>query len=406
MPNYHYVVKNIRGNVKSGFLEAENKSRLAAIFRKDGYVLISAVLEKKKSFKNRLDNLFSFFGRVSLVEKLMFTRNLKIMISAGISLPRSLRILRDQAKSKKFKKVLLKIENEIIEGSDFSKALGKYPDVFSELFQNMVKAGEQGGTLEQSLEVLAMQMDRNYQLRSKVKGAMMYPAVIVIAMILIGIVMLILVVPKLAETFDSLNIELPFTTRIVIRTGSFLANFWYLLPVIVFFIIILARVALKTRLGRRLKDFLFLKIPIVSSLVQKTNSAYTVRTLSSLIVAGVPILNALRIVSGTLSNVYYKEALLEIAEQVKKGVKVSEAMSKYKKIYPNLVIQMISVGEETGETSAILQKLSEFFEDEVTRISENLSSLIEPVLMLVVGAAVGFFAISIIQTMYSMIGSM
>jgi type IV pilus assembly protein PilC len=406
MPNYHYVVKNIRGNVKSGFLEAENKSRLAAIFRKDGYVLISAVLEKKKSFKNRLDNLFSFFGRVSLVEKLMFTRNLKIMISAGISLPRSLRILRDQAKSKKFKKVLLKIENEIIEGSDFSKALGKYPDVFSELFQNMVKAGEQGGTLEQSLEVLAMQMDRNYQLRSKVKGAMMYPAVIVIAMILIGIVMLILVVPKLAETFDSLNIELPFTTRIVIRTGSFLANFWYLLPVIVFFIIILARVALKTRLGRRLKDFLFLKIPIVSSLVQKTNSAYTVRTLSSLIVAGVPILNALRIVSGTLSNVYYKEALLEIAEQVKKGVKVSEAMSKYKKIYPNLVIQMISVGEETGETSAILQKLSEFFEDEVTRISENLSSLIEPVLMLVVGAAVGFFAISIIQPMYSMIGSM
>ncbi|MEA3344139.1 MAG: type II secretion system F family protein [Patescibacteria group bacterium] len=406
MPNYNYVVKNIKGKVKSGVFEAEDKSKLAEIFRKDGYVLISATLEDKTSIKNKLDNLFSLFGRVSIVEKLMFTRNLRIMIASGISLPRSLKILIAQAKSKKFKNALSEMEKDIIQGSDFSKALSKHPDIFSNLFQNMVRAGEQGGTLEQSLDVLTNQMERSYHLKSKIKGAMMYPIVIIVAMILIGIVMLILVVPKLAETFDALNIELPLTTKVIIAIGSFLANFWYLLPVIILFIAILLRAIWKTEKGKLLRDFLFLKIPIISSLVKKTNSAYTIRTLSSLIVAGVPIVSALKTVSGTLSNVYYKQAILEASDEVKKGTKLSEALKKHNKIYPNLVIQMISVGEETGETSDILQKLAEFFEEEVERISENLSSLVEPVLMLVVGAAVGFFAISIIQPMYSMIGSM
>jgi len=406
MPRYNYIAKTIKGEVKSGILKAEDKHELARILRKQGYVLISANPEDKISLKKKLIVSLSFFGRVSLTEKLIFTRNLQVMISAGISLPRALKILATQAKSKKLRNALLGAEKEVIKGNSFSDALKKYPGIFPELFQSMIKVGEEGGTLEEVLGVLTQQMEREHELRSKIKGAMIYPAVIVTAMVLIGILMLILVVPKLAQTFADLEIELPFTTQLVIALGSFLAKFWYLLPVIILLLVVLLRVALKTKIGKLISDTLVLKIPIVASVVRKTNSASTVRTLSSLIVAGVPIVRSLEIVSGTLGNIYYKRAISEAANQVRKGAKLSEVLKEHQDIYPTLIIQMVEIGEETGETSSILEKLAEFFEDEVARATKNLSALIEPILMLAIGAAVGFFAISMIQPMYSMLGAL
>ncbi len=406
MPSYSYIAKTLRGEKKSGILEAEDKHKLARILRKEGYILISANLEERRTLKKKLAVSLLSFGRVSLVEKLMFTRNLKVMISAGISLPRALKILASQAKSKKLRNALLGAEKEIIKGNSFSNALGKYPGIFPELFQSMVKVGEEGGTLEEVLGVLTQQMEREHELRSKIKGAMIYPAVIVTVMVLIGILMLILVVPKLAQTFADLKIELPFTTQLVIAVGSFLAKFWYLLPIIILLLVILLKVTLNTKIGKLIKDTLVLKIPIIASIVKKTNSASTVRTLSSLIVAGVPIVRALEIISGTLGNIYYKKAISEAAEQVRKGAKLAEVLKKHEDIYPTLIIQMVEIGEETGETSSILEKLAEFFEEEVARATKNLSALIEPILMLVIGAAVGFFAVSMIQPMYSMLGAM
>ena len=400
---YHYTAKSFSGEGKSGILEAKDEHQLASILRQEGYILISANLEKAE--RKRFEFSLPFFGGVSLIEKMMFTRNLRIMIAAGISLPRALETLASQSKSKSFKKALLDIANQITKGKSFSDSLTSHLDIFSELFVSMVKVGEEAGTLEEVLKVLTNQMEREYELKSRVKGAMIYPAIIISAMIGIGILMLIVVIPKLAETFKELNIELPPTTRFVIFLGTFLAQKWYLVLLIGLFLAILLRFILKTKVGKRMADFLFLKIPIISPIIQKTNSAYTVRTLSSLITSGVPIVRSLEIVSGASENIYFQEAMAKASKEVKKGSKLSDALRPYQGLYPPTVIQMIEVGEETGETSTILAKLADFYEEEVANATKNLSAVIEPVLMLLIGAAVGFFAVSMIQPIYGMLGA-
>ena len=402
MPRYSYTAKSLKGEEKSGIAEVKDERQLSKTLREQGFILIKAELEtaeKKRKFKISLP----FLGGVSLTEKLMFTRNLQVMVSAGLPLPRALETLASQIKSKKFKKALLNINEEIIKGKNFSDSLKAHPDIFSELFQSMIKVGEETGNLEEVLRILSQQIERENELKSKIKGALMYPAVIVSAMIGIGILMLVMVVPKLAETFEELNIELPFTTRMVIGLGNFLAEKWFLVLLIMAVFFFFFRLALKTKRGKEIIDAITLKIPIISPLIKKTNSAHTIRTLSSLIAAGVPIVSSLNIVAGILGNIHYKTALLQVAEKVKKGEKLSDAMAPYKEIYPLIVMQMIKVGEETGETSDILAKLAIFFEEEIGYATKNLTSVIEPILMLIVGGAIGFFAVSMIQPMYSML---
>jgi len=403
MPNYSYLAKSLDGEEKSGQVEANDMHQLAKNLKAQGFILIKAFLEEEGK-KKGLSISFSFLSGVSLTEKLMFTRNLKVMVASGLSLPRSLQVLSLQAKNQKFKNALLDIREEVVKGKNFSDALGKYPGIFSELFQNMIKVGEETGNMENVLKILTKQIEREHELKSKIQSAMMYPAVIICAMVGIGILMLIMVVPKLAETFEELEIELPITTKIIIGLGTFLADRWYLFILLIFILISLFWAVLKNKKAKKILDSISLKIPVISVLVKKTNSASTVRTLSSLITAGVPIVRSLEIISNTLGNVYYKEAMLVSSEKVAKGEKLSDALMPYEDIYPPIVLQMIKVGEETGETSAILGKLAEFFEDEVGNATKNLVSIIEPVLMLVVGGAIGFFAISMVQPMYSMLG--
>jgi len=402
MPQYFYKAKSLKGESKTGILEAENLHQLAKKLREQGFILIKAEIEEKAK-KEKFKFALPFFGGVSLQEKIFFTRNLQVMITAGLSLPRALAALASQARNKKFQRALLNIREEIVKGKRFSEAAAKYPDIFSELFLNMVKVGEEAGTLEDVLKILSRQMEKENELKSKIKGAMLYPAVIVVAMLGIGILMLIMVVPKLADTFEELQMELPVTTQLVISLAAFLVEKWYLVILILIFLIVILLRALKTKKGKRVIDTLLLKVPIASPIIRKTNSASTVRTLSSLIASGVPIVRSLEIVSGTLGNIYFKEAIEEAAKKVRKGEKLSDTLKPYKNIYPVTVIQMIAVGEETGETSSILSKLADFFEEEVGRDTENLSSIIEPVIMIIIGAAVGFFAISMIQPMYSML---
>ncbi len=402
MPKYNYIAKTLQGEPRSGTLEARDEHQVARILRREGCILISTRSEEGLKQKRKFTVSIPFLGWISLTEKIMFARNLRVMIAAGVPLPRALKILARQSKNKKLRKILLDIREEIIKGKTFSDALGKYSNIFSELFFSMIRVGEETGTLEEVLRVVVQQMEKEYQIKSKIKGAMIYPAVIVFAMVCIGILMLIVVVPKLSKVFTELGVELPMTTKLVIAIGTFLEKFWFTLPLGILFLLILLRVVLKTRIGKLVFDTSILKIPIISPIIKKSNSAHTVRTLSSLIAAGVPIVRSLEIVSGSLSNVRYKKAISEAAEKVKKGGKLAEALREHEDIYPSLVIQMIEVGEETGETANILEKLAEFFEEEVANTTKNLSAIIEPVLMLIIGAVVGFFAISMIQPIYSM----
>ncbi len=410
MPRYFYTARNITGELKSGVGEARDKYELARTLKERGEILVSAVLEENRKkplifFLRKWQNLFFFWGRVGLKEKMFFTRNLRVMIAAGLSLPRALKVLAEQTRNKKFKKALNDISERITKGENFSLALSRYPDIFSELFQNMIKVGEESGTLEDVLKVLAEQMEKEHELKSKIIGAMIYPAVIITAMIGIGILMLIMVVPKLAETFKELNVELPFTTKLVIFIGNFLSEKWYWLFLAIILFVILFRMLLKSNFGKQIMAGLFLKTPFVSGIVKKTNSALTARTLSSLIVAGVPIVRSLEIISQTMGNIYFKKAIATAAEKVKKGEKLHQALQPYQNLYPSMVVEMVKIGEETGETADILAKLAEFYEEEVANLTKNLSSVIEPVLMLFIGGVIGFFAVSMIQPMYSMLGA-
>ncbi len=401
MPRYFYLAKSFSGETKSGLMEASNEYQLAKTLRQEGLILIRAELEEKK---RKLSFTFPFFS-LSLKEKLFFTKNLQVMVAAGLSLTKALDGLITQTTNKKFKEALIKIKEEIVKGKSFSEALGKYPHIFSEFFCNLIKVGEETGNLEEVLKILARQMEREYELKSKIKGAMIYPAVIIFAMVVVGILMLTMVVPQLAANFQELEIELPFTTRIVIGLGTFLSEKWYLLIFLFILLSLLFWFLQKVPFFKKMVDYFLLKIPIFSSLFKNSNSAYTVRTLASLISAGVPLPRSLEITANTLSNFYYKKALWEASEKVKKGEKLSETLKPYSKLYSSTIIQMIQVGEETGETSEILEKLADFYENEVSNMTKNLASVIEPILMLIIGATVGFFAVSMIQPMYSMVGA-
>ncbi|MCK4454303.1 type II secretion system F family protein [Candidatus Parcubacteria bacterium] len=408
MPNYFYTAKSLKGEVHSGKSEAKDEYELARILRGQGYILIKAETRKKSVSwrkKKKMEISLPFLG-VSAKEKLFFTRNLRIMISAGMSLPGALNTLASVSENKKFKDALLKIKTEIIKGKSFSESLERFPNIFPELFSNMVRAGEESGTLEDVLKSLTRQIEREVELKSKIIGAMIYPAVIIVAMLGIGALMLVIVVPSLAAVFADLEMELPATTRFVIFLGTFMTERWYLFILILLVSGFLFRTALKTKKGKKNLDAFLLKIPVISSLVKKTNTAFTSRTLSSLISAGIPLVRGLEITSQSLNNFYYKKALLEAVKKVRKGEKLSDVLMSYTDIYPLIIVQMIKVGEETGETSEILEKMADFYEEEVSNATKNLSSIIEPVLMLIVGGAVGFFAVSMIQPMYSMMGAM
>lgn len=385
-------------------MDAKDEHELAALLRKEGYLVVSVQQASEEKRGKKIDwNVFSFLFSVSLAEKMMFTRNLQVMVSAGISLPRALGILSLQVKSGKFRKALRDMGDKVTKGQNFSGALSQHQDIFQEFFVKMIGVGEESGTLEEVLKNITFQMEREYELTSKIKGALMYPMVVVTAMILIGILMLIVVVPQLAATFAELQIELPLTTKIVIGLGIFLSTKWYLLPFILLAFVLIARVLLKTKQGKIIKDFIFLETPVVSTIVKQSNTAYVIRTLSSLIASGVPLLQALEIIFRSVGNTSFQKAIADGCEKVKKGGKLSDALSSYPHLFPVTVIQMLQVGEETGQTADILRKLSDFYEEEVTNATKNLSSVIEPILMLIIGAIVGFFAVSMIQPMYSML---
>lgn len=405
MPPYLYTAKNKQGENQTGRLAAENKHKLAGLLRQKGLILISAQGIEEETNKESLFNKISQkLGHISLVEKMVFTRHLGVMNKAGLPLNQSLYVLAQQTKNAKFAKIINQIETEIRRGQSFSDTLSKHPKIFNRLYVSMIQVAEASGKLDEVLEILAEQMRKNHELIKRVRGAMLYPAVIIAAMIGIGILMMIMVVPKLTAIFDELEVELPLSTRIIIGLSNFLQGHLIWSFLILIASILLIRLILKNLKVKRLLHQSYIYLPILGSLVQKINSARFARTFSSLIASGVPIVKALQIVSQTLSNLKFRESLEEAAEKVQKGQDLSQLLAKYENLYLPMVIQMIKVGEKTGRLTEILTTLAEFYEGEIDSTTKNLSSIIEPVIMIIIGAAVGFFAVSMIQPMYSMMG--
>lgn len=328
------------------------------------------------------------------------------MIGAGLPLNRALDVLSQQTKNKKFAQVIQNVNESVRQGLPLAEGLSLHPKVFSELFVNLIKVGETSGGLEDILKILARQMEREHDLRSKVRGAMIYPIVIVIAMIGIGILMMTTVVPSLTKTFKEMSSELPVSTRAIIATSDFLSQHLILVLAVLVALILLIRFALKTNKGKIIFDTTILRLPIFGQISRKINSARLARTLGSLIEGSLPIVQGLQIVAGTMTNCLFRESLQKISLAVQKGEKFSQNLRLFSSLFPPMVSQMVEVGEETGTLGNIMLKLAEFYEEEVSDITKNMASVIEPILMIFIGIVVGFFAIAMLQPMYSMMNSM
>jgi len=402
MPTYYYTAKNITGRVKGGERNASDESALAQSLKAEGFVLITA---KKKT--RRKIYLPSILFPISLVEKIFFTKHLSVMLAAGVSLPRALEILKKLTNNPGFKRIIEEVKNDVQKGISLSQAFVKFPKVFDELFISMVKAAEVAGNLEEVLNLLSKQMKRQHEVIQRVKGAMLYPLVIVMAMAGIGIVMMLFVVPKLLSIFEEIGVELPWTTKLIISATKLFENYGILILIGVALIIILTRLAAKRiKAARKLLHALNLGMPILGKILKKLYLARFSRTFSSLIKGGLPITKALWVSSRTLGNIYYQESLKEAKQIVSKGKSLNEALAKHPKLYSPLVVQMISIGEETGTLSDVLERLANFYEEEVADVTKNLTSIIEPILMIIIGAVVGFFAVSMITPLYSMMGTL
>lgn len=397
---FHYKILNKEGKVIEGEMEAKDKFALYHTIKQDGSTVVSAdEVKEKKEFN--IPILSGFFEGVKTHDKITFAKNLAKMTDAGLPITRALSILERQAKGQ-FKKVLQGLNDSLNKGNTLSDSMKAYPKVFSTLFISMVKAGEESGNLSQSLQNVGQQMDKSYQLTKKVRGAMMYPSVILSLMVVIGVLMMVYMVPTLTATFVGLGIKLPLSTRIIIWISNFLkGNIIYIILGVIVMAFSLVW-GYRTKRGQRISDYVFLHIPVIKEIVKQVNSARTARTLSSLISSGVDIVLAIGITRDVIQNSYYKEVLQKIQDVIQKGEPISGVFANNSKLYPMFVSEMVSVGEETGKIGEMLMGVATYYEDEVDQKTKDMSSIIEPVIMIIIGVGVGFFAISMLGPTYSL----
>ncbi len=398
---YKVTFKVENGETGEIITDATNRTELFHNLKKDN---ITPIEIKEINEKHSIKINFSF-GKIKTHDKIIFARNLGSMLKAGLALSRSLEVMGRQAKNKKYKSVLADLGKFVSEGKTLNEAMQTHSDVFSPLFIAMVKAGEESGSLAESLLIVSSQMDKMYTLQRKVRGAMIYPAIIMALMVVIAMVMLVVVVPGLSATFKELNVELPITTKFVVGLSDFIKNHILLALLAISVFATSVYLFAKSKLGKKIFDHTFLKIPVVGTIIKETNTARTARTISSLLSSGVPVIRASEITADVLQNSQYKKVLLETQVAIEKGEVMSGVFSRYPNLYPPFLSEMMMVGEETGNLAPMLKEVAIFYEDEVEQRTKDMSTVIEPFLMVVIGVGVGFFALSMISPMYSVLNN-
>jgi len=400
MPKFKYKALK-KGETESyeSTVEAKDRFEVYGIVRKEDAQVLS--VEEVTKNKAAMKDLGSLFGRVNQSDKIVLMRNLGAMINAGLSLSRALDVMERQTKKVKLKDVLNAVNKDIQQGSDFNGAIAKHEKVFSPLMVAMVKAGEESGGLADACGIIADQEERSYELKKKVRGAMIYPSVILTVLLGVGVLMMVFIVPSLAATFEDIGSELPASTQLVLTISDILVNYSFLALGIFAALIALFVAFVRTEQGKHAVEKVVLHIPVIGGLVKETNSARTGRTLSSLLSSGVSVLRAFEITEEVIQNTHYKAVINRAGERVKTGSPIHEVFIEEEKLYPPLVGELIAVGEETGNLPDMLKEVAIFYEKEVDQKTKNMSTIIEPMLMLVVGIAVGYFALAMISPIYS-----
>ncbi|NVN96779.1 type II secretion system F family protein [Candidatus Nomurabacteria bacterium] len=396
---FKYKEQTKEGKIIEGIVESPDMFTLAKEIRERGSVPLSVKESDGKDHKFSFN--FEIFGSVSLSEKIMFTNNLSGMLSAGLSLTRAMTVLEKQTTNKTFNDILKSLIEEINKGGTLSGGMAKFPKIFSGVFVSMVHWGEESGNLPGTLKEIGTTLKKTYDLNKKIKGALMYPSIIVGAIFLIGVLMMIYVVPTLTKTFTDIGVELPAATRFIIFISDSLSQHFFLFALVVGAIGTAGYLFAKLKFTQRYFDLFIIKIPMLGTLIKEMNTARTTRTLASLLSSGVDLSKALAITEEVLQNVHYKELIHNAIISIEKGIPLSTSFKEHINLYPIMVGEMIEVGEETGKLSSMLSDIATFYESEVDDKTKNLSTIIEPVLMIFIGGAVGFFAIAMIKPMYS-----
>jgi type IV pilus assembly protein PilC len=394
---FSYTARDKNGQVKQGFVEAVSVDQAAEILR-SRELIPTQITEKTTS---PLSGWLQRLRGVSAEELMVVTRQLATMVSAGLPLARALEILVAQTRNPRFREILSSSLRDVQAGASLSSTLEKHQEVFSPIYVNLVKAGEASGSLDKILQRLAENLEKRHQFVGRTKGALIYPAIVVFGIVVVFIIMMVFVVPKLTDMYRDLGAQLPLPTRVIIGISDFMIGFWWLMIVLsVGLMVLLARLN-NTRQGRRYFTGLSMRLPIFGPIINQTQLAELARTLGLLISSGVPILESLDIAKGSVSNVLYRDSVERAAVTVEKGAPLSLALQS-ETVFPPSVSQMIAVGEETGKVDEVLLKVAKFFEDEVDQSVRNLSSALEPMIMVILGIMVGFLILAVILPIYSL----
>ncbi|HOD32730.1 MAG TPA: type II secretion system F family protein [Holophaga sp.] len=393
MPAFVWKGKNRLGEVQEGVIVSEGKDQAVATLKRNGIQVLSVQAQRTSGTKS--------LGKVKAKDLAIFTRQFSVMIDAGLPLVQCLEILGAQQQDKGFQKILNAVRGDVEQGATLQAALSKHPKAFNDLYVNMVGAGEAGGILDVILQRLSGYIEKAVKLTAKVKGAMTYPiAVISIAIAVVAIIM-VKVIPVFSQMYEGLGASLPFATQVCIKISDVLINWWYIVLGFVVLIVVGLKQYYKTINGRLQIDSMMLKIPIIGDLLRKVAVARFCRTLGTLTSSGVPILEGMDITARTSGNMVIQNAIMKSKDAVEQGRNIATPLAETK-VFPPMVVQMVGVGEATGALDAMLAKVADFYEDEVDNAVAALTSLMEPLIIAVLGGIIGFIVVAMYMPIFNL----
>ncbi len=396
-----YQAVTREGKKVRGVINANDTNEAAAYLRSKNFIPISISKENKNKF---LDALPMFSQKITSSDLVIFTRQLSSMLTAGLTLIKSLEILKEQLEKEAMIEIVDGIITDIEEGSTFSSAIAKYPQVFSSIYVSLIKASETSGLLDKSLLRLADNLEKQQKLKGTIRSALMYPIIVIILMAVVVVIMMVFVIPQLSILYNDLNIPLPLPTQIIVNLSNFVIIFWPVILASIILIIFFYRRWHKTEGGQLIIDNLLLKLPVFGVLMKKTILVEFSRTLGLMIGTGSLVVESLIKTSDISGNVHYKNAILDVARRVEKGVTIGDAMAAYT-LFPPVLVQLVKIGEQTGKLDETLIRASEYFEGEVNQTVKALTTALEPFIMVVLGIGVAFLIISVITPIYSLTSS-
>lgn len=398
---FNYQARTKESEIRQGSVEATSKEAAANLLQKQGFYITYLESEDLKPVYAKE---IKIFDRISRKDIVMFSRQLAILFKSGVPLLDSLRAITRQTKSASFREKLIKMTEEIEGGASFSKALSMHPNIFSPLYINMSRAGEVSGKLSETLSFMADHLEREYYLNAKIKGAMLYPVLVLFVIAVVGVLMIFYIIPPLTALLRESGQEIPFMTKIVLAGGNFIKDYFVFILVFLILGLYFVYKFRQTAEGQALFDRISLKIPLFGNFLRMVYLARFSENLSTLISGGIPIAQALDITAKTVENIVYKDIILETEEGVKKGEQISSILNRHQEVIPPLFIQMVFIGEKTGGLDRSLTNLNNFYMREVETITNNFMAILEPALIVVLGGVVGFFVVSVLLPIYNISG--